>query len=159
LGLTQAGLGAEAGVSLATVQNVEAGVANPSLGTLRALFGPLGLGLRAEGPAADWDQLARFGVPLLARGGTSSGAFDATALRRQVELAALELAEEGGTPDRERKVEGLAAWLLALHLHFPRVYEAWFSDRPRVTSLLPTVITGRLIQLSRIARQALSEVL
>lgn len=64
LGISQTALAVRAGVSLATVQNIEAGRANPSLSTLERLLAPLGLGLAVEPRQADWDALAAFGLPL-----------------------------------------------------------------------------------------------
>ena len=67
LGISQTALAVRAGVSLATLQNIEADRANPSLSTLEKLLEPLGLGLALEPQQADWDALAGLGLPLSRR--------------------------------------------------------------------------------------------
>ena len=156
LGLTQAVLSAKAGVSLATLQNIEGGTANPSLATLRRLFNVLGLDLTVRPESADWDVLAALGLPL----STVAGRRKNTTIRdlpEQVNRAALELSgEESGAP-RQRKLESLQALLLALRQHFPSTYQLWFSRVPIVRKLIPQEPTGRVIKLSRIARAHLVE--
>jgi transcriptional regulator with XRE-family HTH domain len=158
LGLTQAALSAESGVSLATVQNIEAGTANPSLATLRKLFGALGLRLRVGPDAADWDLLARFGLPLTTTESRPprAGIED---LPEQVRQAALELSRGEQGEARQRKLESLQALLFALSQHFPSVYRRWFGRVPIVRSLIPPEPSGRIIKLARVARSRLGEAL
>ena len=67
LGITQASLCSRAGVSRATLQNLEAGRANPSLGTLLRVLDVLGLDLECCEQSTDWDALCALGLPLLER--------------------------------------------------------------------------------------------
>jgi len=67
-GLTQTELAHRSGVSLPTVQNLEAGRANPTLATLQAVLNALGLELSLEPRSADWDELALCGAPLMVGG-------------------------------------------------------------------------------------------
>ncbi len=156
--MTQAALNAEAGVSLATVQNVEAGTANPSLATLRKLFGVLGLRLGVRPDAADWDLLASLGLPL-ASTETSRSRAEIRDLPQQVKQAALELSEGDLGEDRQRKEECLQALLLALCQHFPSTYEQWFKRVPIVQALVPREPSGRIVKLARVARARLVEAL
>ena len=155
LGLTQAVLSAEAGVSLATLQNLEAGTANPSLATLRRLFNVLGLGLTVRPESADWDVLAALGLPLSTLDGRSRPNIEIRDLPMQVKRAALELSDEEPGASRQRKLESLQALLLALRQHFPGIYRLWFGRVPIVRKLVPQEPTGRVIKLSRVARARL----
>jgi len=158
LGLTQATLSAEAGVSLATVQNVEAGTANPSLATLEKLLGALGLRLRVGPDGADWDLLASFGLPLTTAESRPprAGIGD---LPEQISQAALELSRGERDEARQRKLESLQALLLALSQHFPSVYRQWFGRVPIVRRLVPPEPSGRIIKLARVASSRLAEAL
>ncbi len=158
LGLTQVALSAEAGVSLATVQNVEAGTANPSLATLGKLFSALGLCLRVGPNAADWDLLASFGLPLTTAESRPPRA-GIGGLPEQISQAALELVRGEEDEARQRKQESLQALLLALSQHFPSVYRQWFGRVPIVRKLVPREPSGRLIKLARVARSRLGEAL
>jgi len=159
LGLSQVALASAAGVSLATVQNVEAGRANPSLDTLRRLLAPLGLGLALERIDADWDALAAHGLPLAPLRDLPHVRPDADTLAALVRLAAADLAREGGVPDRERRAEAFAALLLALHNHFPKYFRTRFGRAALVRSHVPATPSGRVIKLHRIALAAVAEYL
>ena len=154
--MTQVALSAAAGVSLATVQNIEAGMANPSLATLRKLFGALGLRLGVRPGAADWDLLTSLGLPL-ASGESEPRSAEIRDLPGQVGQAPLELSggEEGA--DQQRKLESLQALLLALRQHFPSIYRQWFGRVPIVRRLVPQEPSGRIIKLARVATARLAE--
>jgi len=158
LGISQTALAVRAGVSLATLQNIEAGRANPSVSTLERLLAPLGLGLAVEPRQADWDALAAFGLPL-----TGSGAgglrVDEESLLGYLHRAALDLSRRPALPDGERKTECLQALLLALRGHFPSHYRRWFRRSPLILDLVADEPSGRVIKLSRLAREALAEIL
>ena len=147
-----------AGVSLATVQNVEAATANPSLSTLHRLFGVLGLSMAVEPREADWDALVRFGLPLTALD-PQAAHVDLSDVPGQIKQAALELTERRRGADRERKRDSLQGLLLALRSHFPRVYREWFGGVRVVNAFVPEHPVGRVIKLTRIARARISEVL
>jgi hypothetical protein len=151
-------LAAEAGVSLATLQSVEAGTANPSLSTLHKLFRPLGLHVEVSPGPADWDALVAYGLPL-GGGARRASSADLSILPREMKRAALELSGEGDVPDRQRKRECFQALALALQCHFPSTYRAWFKRSRAVRALTPSSPTDRVIKLTRIAREAVAEVL
>lgn len=157
IGMSQTELAVESGVSLATVQNLEADRANPSVATLGKILEPLALTLTALPSGADWSVLAAMGLPL--RGRTGGGPRDARSLRRHIQCAALEVSRDAGLPDRERKVECLQALLLAIHRHYPSRFRAWFRRSALIRDLLPKDPDGRAIKLSRIALAPLSEIL
>ena len=138
-------------MSLATLQNLEAGTANPSLAILRRLFNVLGLDLTVRPEPADWDMLAALGLPLSTVSGRRPN-IDIRDLPKQVKRAAVELSDEEPGADRERRLESLQALLLALRQHFPGIYRRWFGRVPIVWTLVPQEPTGRVIKLSRVAR-------
>lgn len=156
LGLTQADLRARAGVSLATVQGIEAGTANPAFETLRRVLEALGLCLDVRPRDAAWDVLAHFGLPLAGAEG-SEGAREIEDLPDAVRAAALELrGEEERGDGRQRRRESLEALLLALRLHFPSLHERWFGRAPAVLGLVPGRPSGRVVKLARVARALLA---
>lgn len=158
LGLTQARLAGRAGVSLPTVQNVEAGRANPAHATLCRILAPLGLSLELGVARADWDALAAHGLPLL--GGSARPArARAASLARLVGDAALELARSPPGPETERRREALQALLLAIRTHFPTFFRRRLDRSPAVRLLLPAGPPGRVVKLGRIARDAVARYL
>jgi len=158
LGLSQSALARAAGVSLATVQNTEAGRANPALSTLSSLLAPLGLAADVAPTPADWDALVALGLPLAGEP-PRDVVRDAETLRRHIGRATLALARDRQQAGAERKREGLQALLLALHTHFPSVTRRWLRASPPVRALLRVAPSGRVVKLARIARQTLSEYL
>ncbi len=100
LGLSQSALATAADVSLATVQNVEAGRANPSLSTLSRLLAPLGTGLSFTPTAADWRALITLGLPLAGEGDPLVR-LDAETLRRHVGRAAIEVTRDTQPTDTQ----------------------------------------------------------
>ncbi len=158
LGLSQLDLCRQAGVSLATVQNIEAGRANPSLSTLERILESLGLKFQVDYAGADWDLLAEHGLPLASetqstRRPTPEG------LRYHLTRAVVELEAGGRLTDRERRTEALRAMLLALLNSYPKIFQDWFGRSGAVKRLVSAKPSGRVIKLKRIAERALSEYL
>jgi len=158
LGLTQSQLSRIANVSLATLQNIEAGRANPSLAVLHRILDVLGLDLHCLAKPADWHELSALGLPLL-QTETRFVSLDPDLLARNVRLAAQELSNEGPAAGQERRIEALQALLLALRDHFPRFFEKHFARSITVNGLIPDELSGRLIRLRRIGATALAEYL
>ena len=157
VGMSQVELAVESGLSLATVQNIEADRANPSLSTLRGVLEPLGLTLTVEPEEADWYALAALGLPLA--GSTTPGPRDPASLRRLIQRAALEIDRHPEAADAERKREALQALLLAIRRHFPTRFRSWFRRSSLILGLVPSEPTGRIVKLSRIALAPLAEIL
>lgn len=149
LGLTQAQLSQFSGVSVPTIQNIEAGRANVEWSTLSALVDSLGLELSWHSVAPQWAELYLCGLPISYEGTPAKGSPSLDRLNRAVaKLLPAEL------DDRERvALESLA---LALANHFKesfrsyrRIYQPW----------IPKLVTDKHIKLYRIARAKLSEYL
>lgn len=155
-GLTQAELSGLAQVSLATLQNVEAGRANPSLLVLSRLLAPVGLELGCRPLAPDWDLLCGLGLPLAPQRAVRARP-SGPLLLNQLRLAALELSRD--VPDRERKLEATKALLFALCTHFPTFFKERVEKSPLLSELVPRELSGRVIRLSRVAVRILAEYL
>lgn len=148
LGMTQTELAARAGVSLATVQNLEAGRANPALETAGRILACLGLRLEPAQVAPDWPGLAAHGLPMA--GARSDGAPRSPASLRRLLEGAL-LASRGEDNRDSRRSEALQALMLALAHGYPSLYGAWFSRSPLAKAWLGASPSGRVIKLRRIA--------
>ena len=156
LGLTQVELSRLAGVSLATLQNVEASRANPSLDVMSRILAPLGLAVEYCPVAADWDLLCTLGLPLAPQRDVDVRA-TAPLLWHQLRRAALELAAATDSAGVHRKADAVGAVLYALKSHFPTFYRQHLQKSTLLSALLPGKLDGRLISLARIATRQLSE--
>ena len=156
--MTQAHLCTSAGVSRATLQNLEAGRANPSIGTLLRILDELGLGLECPAQPADWDALCALGLPLLARESRSVERRPEV-LARHLHCAVAELTDPMGDVVDGRQRDSLRALLLALRDHFPGVFRDHLARATGMAHLLEGPWTGREIKLTRIARRSLAEYL
>ena len=158
LGMTQSDLAVRAAVSLATIQNIETGRANPALSTLRRILAEVGIAPEWRDRAADWDALAALGLPL-GRLRSRRPVLSAGSLFAHLVPALVEVSVPEATGDRARKVEALEALLLALRHHYPSLYARRLARSPLVRSLLPAEPSGRVVKLGRIARASLAEYL
>jgi transcriptional regulator with XRE-family HTH domain len=170
LGLTQSELAHRAGVSLPTIQNIEAGRANPSLATLNAVLDALDLRLEIEARPVDWDRLAACGTPLMVREGTAeleptyasddlSALPDAETLLASLRHACRELHGRPAESADQRKREAVHSLLLALKLHFPSFFEKHLAGVEMYEEVLSDPISGRTIRMTRQAASALARYL
>lgn len=169
-GLTQSELAHRSRVSLPTVQNMEAGRANPSLSTLTAVLSALGLELKAEPRPADWDQLAICGAPLMVREGAVTGEESYTGIRASVlptaerllnsiRDACRELRDHPDGEPLERRREAVQAHLLALRMHFPTFFGEHLAGTELYEEPLSAPITGRTVRMTREAVAVLASYL
>jgi transcriptional regulator with XRE-family HTH domain len=157
LGLTQKALARRSRVSLATLQNVEADRANPSLRILRSLLDALELDLRATAEPSCWDALIGLGLPLAAIGPNTRPP-RGTDLPRLIRQAARALERGGAAHDDGRAAEALEALLRAIRGHFPSVWRRCLRSTPHVARRTRGTPSARVIHLTRIARERLAEV-
>ena len=115
-GLSQRQLAERASVSLATLQNIEAGRANPALHTLRQIAACVDLELVLRPKQMDAGSLVDFGLPLLAEG-NKAVLYCRFHLIAAMNSSSLEIK---GLPERE--LDALKAFLSALHDHYPSVW-------------------------------------
>lgn len=153
-GLTQSELAGKASLSLATIQNLEAGRANPEFATLEKLVEILGFEIRLVSKKLDLNGLIAHGMPLLSEGRTN--------LRPERMSLFRNLAEVGGQLDQlpsGRESEALQGLLLAIRDHYPSIWgevdgrvKTWFSKRGPDKSF-------QLVKLRRMALSRLAEYL
>ena len=118
LGLTQFELAVQSGVSLPTIQNIEAGKANPSLDIIDKLMEALGLKLKIEFPEINIEIAAYLGVPLSRKSNLKMTA-SKDLLRREARKWALSF-EYSNFSEREKLA--FSSFLCALKDHWPSFY-------------------------------------
>jgi len=140
-GLAQQELAYHAGISLAHLQNIESGVAVPTITVLEKIYSALGFKLTFLQDEISYDELISFGVPL-------SG--DEKNVRqpqwRDLSFVLKRELMKAKRTKNSRVVDAIEAYLLALKTHFPKL------DNERTFKLLyPQKINGHHIKLRRIA--------
>ena len=162
LGLSQIQLAHLSGISLPTIQNIEANKANPSLETLLSLTESLGLEVKIQPKLADWEFLVYMGLPLTQADSKREMEVDIPRMILAVHTSCAELIHSPngtGLKDHERKLEATQAFLLAIQLHFPSFFRKNFEKSPRVQQILPKKLSGRIIKLKRLALSRIAEYL
>jgi transcriptional regulator with XRE-family HTH domain len=115
-GLTQIRHAQRAGVSLATLQNVENGRANPEVDTLERIAHVVGMELVLQGKKADLATLIAFGLPMQ----DSVERPRLLASRAHLVASLNKIASPSESSSREH--EALTALLAAIRDHYPSVW-------------------------------------
>lgn len=165
LGISQSHLAHLSGLSLASIQNMEAGKANLSISNLASLLEVLGYDLKLVRRQVEWEKLICYGLPIL----------PAKSLEKEARVRGIECLEkllvgacaefvqrsEPGSHRNLREKEALQAMILALRDHFPSLFEEHFSSYKVIKELVPKneQVTGKIIKLRRIAIDHLSSYL
>ena len=133
-------------LSLATLQNIEAQKANPSLKTLTQLADIFDLELELKEKAFDWEELSRFSGLLVTKKPYPHP--DKKSLNLFLKKACFHFKNTPGL--KERYKEAFESLLLALKHHYPSFYK---KHQSLYDFVCPNVknITGRHIKLRRIA--------
>lgn len=138
-GLSQQSLAAKAGLSLATVQNIESGRSNPAWETLGSLFEILGLQFDLQPQSMDWDQLAGLGCPLM-----SNITFNKRNLTHENLISALQQLSNhiDSLSINTREYNAFYAFLYAIKDHYPSIWlelndtiKAWFAKQHSPVSI------------------------
>ena len=146
-GLSQVKLAHESGVSLPTIQNIEAGKANPTIEVLEKLGQALGFELQFLSSSFDPDRAAAFGVPI-SGGKKIKLEINKNSLKTEARLWLRNLLEKKFS---EREEFSIAAFLKAIHDHYPSYYRKEISN-PTFDSFIEKYRSdGRVIKLRRIA--------
>lgn len=164
MGWTQVQLAARAGVSLPTIQNIEAGKGNPSWDVLEKLFEALGLEWGIKAKMADWSKLAQWGVGVLGREGQVSTVLPTLSKRKPVRFDfdsfcenILRACVEVRSSADIRKREALTAFLHALSSHYPGFFKKLLGRSGVFRELLDHLaMTGRIIKLRRYSLAVIS---
>jgi len=159
LGMTQTQVATAAGIALPTLQQVEAGKSNPSIGTIERIGRVLGFSVEYRARPCDWRLLTAWGVPLSEESASPSTPPSSTDhLLSELRRAA----REAISSEDERRKTALSAFLLALHDHFPDVFRRGLARSEPARSLLNASLRtdrGKILKLRRIAVTRLSEYL
>lgn len=151
LGLTQQALAARSGLSLATIQGIERGTANPSARVLEALARPLRLEVRLDPVLPSEADAARLGLPIGAPAPVQASEPELLA-----SLDDLLVARREGRLTDSRFWDAVVATSLALRDHYPAVFSRL---REKGALQVPEAPEGRLVKLRRIALANISRYL
>ena len=150
---------------------METGRANPTLTTLNAVLGALGLELTSAPRGVDWDELVLCGAPLMVGEEPAADRKGNLTVRehrlgptpdlllKNLRDACLELRDAPGTTGLERKRDAVQALLLAIRSHYPSFYRAHLAEADLYEPYLAAPVTGRTIRLAREAVAALARYL
>lgn len=153
IGISQVKLSHESGVSLPTIQNIEAGKGNPALETLEALVECLGMCIQMDCSEVNWQALIACGLPLmpLATEKTSS-------IKPSLRVLVCELRRVIHRNISEREFDAICALLWAIKDHYPTTFASEFKGEG-FGKFSESFGDGRLIKLRRNALAVLGEFL
>jgi transcriptional regulator with XRE-family HTH domain len=153
-GLSQVALAVKSGVSLPTIQNIEAGKSNPSLDVIEKLGAALGFLILFEQKEPEWSLLSDHGLPLLDNFNThQNNMSDRIQFVNELLLACVWISEKSNC---EREREALQALVVAIRDHYSTFYNKNLAHSKSVQQLSHLPMTGRVIKLRRIAIASLS---
>jgi len=124
-GLTQFQLAGAAGISMATLQNIEAGKANPEWSTLERLFAALSLEFTLKPKDLDYERLRSIGVPLIGMESKQQSAFiKAPKLSSSIVIDTLKanMAQILNLSESSREFKAMLSYLWAIKDHYPKVF-------------------------------------
>jgi len=149
MGFSQVKLASESNVSLPTIQNIEAGKANPSVDILEKLLGALGLELKLTPIEFDIDKAIALGVPLTSITEKPS-LIPITDRTLKYECRKWHHAFENHVLN-EREEMALIGFLMAIKDHYPEFYRNEVSCPLFEKKLKENRTLGKVIKLRRIA--------
>jgi transcriptional regulator with XRE-family HTH domain len=117
---SQTMLAHECGVALATIQNIEAGIANPTFSTVVSVLNALGLKFIIEEKQTDWKSLIRYGLPIISQEQDAKASSLPTKSELVYDLSAINFKEL--SKESIRVKSAVASFLSALKDHFASVY-------------------------------------
>ncbi len=153
LNLSQRELSELSGLSLATIQNIEACKANPSLKVLTQLNEVLGLSLDIKETSFHWDDLSYFSGLLCSKKHFKKHELTRKNLSLFLRRGVFELKRNQVS---ERILEVFQALLLSIKNHYPKFYK---NHENVYNQALPKRITPRHIKLCRIVLAHIGEYL
>lgn len=149
LGLTQFTLAMRAGISLPTLQNIEAEKANPSWDVLTKLIEALGYSFSLQPQQLNWPLLCTAGVPLMQ---STQKSQDVSEIKLEIFKALQELTQPTNSLS-ERENEALCAFILAIQDHYPSLFKKYshLITSEWLHGKISKMNLGRIIKLRRIA--------
>lgn len=117
LRISQSALAQAASISLATLQNIEAGKANPSFKTLETLFNALGLTVEIKAQRLDLSRWISYGLPLLETENDKS--FQPTREKFLRDFSLIKKSQLSRASLSDRELKSLVSFFSALNDHYP----------------------------------------
>lgn len=155
-GLSQVKLAHESGVSLPTIQNIEANKANPTFEVLGKLLAALGLRIQICSTPFDADRATEIGVPLFSEYAKIRKEVNQSVLKQEIRKWLPNLLENRLM---ERQELAVVAFLKAIQDHYPTFYRKEISNPVFEQKLKKYANDGRMIKLRRVALANISEYL
>ncbi len=144
--LTQMEVARRSYISLATIQNIEAGRGNPSWDTLLTLFKILGLKIQLQPVSLDWPLLIALGCPLMAH--TTSGPSPAPDKEKMINTLQFIDFSQHNSEMASREKQAVLSWLWALHDHY---FSIWKFVHPKTKKWFLSHSSLLSIKLRRLA--------
>ncbi len=155
-GLSQIELAVKSGVSLPTIQLLEAGKGNPTLEILKKLERALGFTLEVSEEEPDWALLQKWILPVTVV--EDQEISPEKPLPKKLLSQLWDAVEALSQIEDERVAEGVVAALYAFHRYYPLLF-SYFFDEVGANRIFTHYSKGRMIKLSRIAGAKMAEVL
>lgn len=164
LGISQNHLAQLSGLSLASIQNMEAGKSNLSISNLASLLEVLGFDLKLVRRQVEWEKLICYGLPILPAKTLEGAGVPEIELLEKILVGACAEFIQRDEPESHRNLrerEALQALILALRDHYPKLFKQKFHSYRVIRELSPRTdeISGKIIKLRRIAIDSLSSYL
>lgn len=144
--LTQMEVARRSYISLATIQNLEAGRGNPSWDTLLTLFKILGLKIQLQPISLDWPLLIALGCPLLAD--KTSDELPSPERERLINTVQFIDFSQHDSEMEIREKQAVLSWLWALHDHY---FSLWKFVHPKTQKWFLNNSSLYSIKLRRLA--------
>lgn len=161
LGVSQVKLAQLSGVSLPTIQNIEAGKSNLSLALLEKLLLALNLRIQIFSQQIDWTKAIQLGIPITTDKSLKKISIKDYQNELDIFLNSLPVNKIEYGEDA-RAWEALTSYLWAFHDHYPKVFKSLTSYKKTKKILdfnLKNLEVSRLIKLRRISLATLSSIL
>ncbi|MBI2027054.1 MAG: helix-turn-helix domain-containing protein [Deltaproteobacteria bacterium] len=158
LGLTQMQLAITAGVSLPTVQNLEAGKTNPTIKLFEKITSSLGCSMDVNSLQPDWDYLIHYGLSVSSiQEASKDQTFSFQHFAQEIIKATDDVMLH---QQAERFKEALLALLCTLQIHYPTYFDYFFSQNQKILYFMKQKMDrGRIIKLSRMSLAVISKYL
>ena len=155
-GWSQVKLAHESGVSLPTIQNIEADKANPTIEVLEKLLKALGLEIQIFSSPFNSERASSFGVPLSSSQAKTRINVNKNTLKTETRQWLQNLNEKKLS---EREELSVIAFLRGIHDHYPSYYRNEISTPLFDEKIRKYQKDGRVIKLRRIALANMSHYL
>jgi transcriptional regulator with XRE-family HTH domain len=158
LGYSQQKLAELSGLSIATIQNLEAGKGNPTFDVLEQISKVLNFKINFTSNTTNWDRLCDYGLSLVQEETKSKSKRTIKELKELLISAAFEIRDSSALLDKERYSDAFSALLFGIKLHYPSFFKKNLQV-PILIENLPLKLSGRQLKLYRYSKSILGEYL